>query len=84
MTYAEALGLVIRERASSEGLSIREVGRRSGVSRRVIHLWHTGTRASEPSLPSLRALLAVAGALGTTPAALLTDAERMMAADVTP
>ena len=85
MTYAEATGLTIRERAAAAGLSMREVARRSGVRRQTIALWHAGTRDAEPTLPSLRLLLAVAKALGTTPAALLADAERMMAADeVTP
>jgi transcriptional regulator with XRE-family HTH domain len=85
MTYAEATGLTIRERAAAAGLSMREVARRSGVRHQTIALWHAGTRDAEPTMPSLRLLLAVAEVLGTTPAALLADAERMMAADeVTP
>jgi transcriptional regulator with XRE-family HTH domain len=63
---------------------MREVARRSGVRHQTIALWHAGTRDAEPTLPSLRLLLAVAEALGTTPAALLADAERMMAAEASP
>jgi transcriptional regulator with XRE-family HTH domain len=84
MTYAEATGLTVRERAAAAGMSMREVARRSGVRHQTIALWHAGNRDIEPTLPSLRLLLAVAEALGTTPAALLADAERMMAAEVTP
>ena len=84
MTYAEATGLTIRQRAAAAGLSMREVARRSGVRHQTIALLHAGTRDAEPTLPSLRLLLAVAKALGTTPAVLLADAERMMAAEASP
>ena len=84
MTYAEATGLTIRQRAAAAGLSMREVARRSGVRHQTIALWHAGPRDAEPTLPSLRLLLAVAKALGTTPAVLLADAERMMAAEASP
>jgi transcriptional regulator with XRE-family HTH domain len=64
MTYAEATGLTVRERAAAAGMSMREVARRSGVRHQTIALWHAGTRDAEPTLPSLRLLLAVAEALG--------------------
>ena len=55
MTYAEATGLTIRERAAAAGLSMREVARRSGVRHQTIALWHAGTRdAAKPAAAARR------------------------------
>lgn len=66
-----ALGLAVRERRSERGLTLRELGRRAGVSERFLVQLESGDGNI-----SVARLEDVGEALGTTAAALLAEGER--------
>jgi transcriptional regulator with XRE-family HTH domain len=80
VTYAEALACVLATRRDALGMTGRAFGRHCGGSHNAICQWG-GTEAREPALPSLRVLLRIATALGTTPAGLLAEAEALLERD---
>ena len=80
MTYAEALACALDARRDALGMTGRAFGRHCGLKHNSMGQWG-GTEAREPSLPSLRVLLRVAEALGTTPAGLLAEAEALLERD---
>jgi transcriptional regulator with XRE-family HTH domain len=81
MTYAEALACALDARRDALGMTGRAFARHVGMSGHNLLLYWGGTEAREPTLPSLRVLLRVATALGTTPAGLLAEAEALMEDD---
>ena len=80
MTYAEALACVLATRRDALGMTGRAFARHCGGSHNAICQWG-GTEARDATLPSLRVLLRIATALGTTPAGLLAEAEALMERD---
>ena len=80
MTYAEALACALDARRDALGMTGRAFGRHCGLKHNSMGQWG-GTQSREPSLPSLRVLLRIATALGTTPAGLLAEAEALMERD---
>ena len=81
MTYAEALACALDARRDALGMTGRAFGRHVGMSGHNLLLYWGGTQTREPALPSLRVLLRVATALGTTPAGLLAEAEALLERD---
>ena len=77
MTYAEALACALDARRDALSMSGRAFARHCGGSHNAICQWG-GTDARDATLPSLRVLLRVATALGTTPAGLLAEAEKLL------
>ena len=73
--YAEALGIAVVDAAVAAGLTAAQTATAAGTSKQTLYRWIYGTRGAPPSLPSMRLLLRVARALGTTPAAILAAAE---------
>ena len=78
--YAEALACVLATRRDALGMTGRAVGRHCGLKHNSTGQWG-GTEARDATLPSLRVLLRVATALGTTPAGLLAEAEALTEGD---
>jgi transcriptional regulator with XRE-family HTH domain len=70
----EAIAARIRDEAERQGRSLRSVCRESGVSLGTVLGWG-GTAASEPRLPSLRALERVCLALGLRTSEVVAHAE---------
>jgi XRE family aerobic/anaerobic benzoate catabolism transcriptional regulator len=68
--FLSRLGAVLRERREARGLALAELARQARVSRRYL----TEAEAGRANV-TVGVLLRIAGPLGTTPAALLADAE---------
>ena len=81
MTYAEALACVLATRRDALGMTGRAFARHVGMSGHNLLLYWGGTEARDATLPSVRVLLRVATALGTTPAGLLAEAEALLERD---
>jgi transcriptional regulator with XRE-family HTH domain len=79
--YACSLALALDDHRVALGMSRAAFARHVGMSGHNLLLYWGGTQTREPSLPSLRVLLRVATALGTTPAGLLAEAEALMEDD---
>lgn len=82
--YAEHLGAAIAAAARARGIGPRKAAHLAGLSPATVYRWIYGNNQSEghrPELPALKSLLALAVALGTTPAALIEAAEQGLADD---
>lgn len=73
-TVEQAFGRVVQARRSGLGISQEELGFRSGLHRTFISQLERGVKS-----PSLRTLIAIAGALETKADVLVREAERLWA-----